>query len=261
MVPCLQVCPSWTANCRLVLLHRRVLPQVHPLRLQMEQPAVTHSTSSFSFLTVLVLVGIQPTLKSPRVPRTSKTGHKYIHHPCTHLRLVLQVKLGGSRRKVDKKTAHVLDNSGSQIRQIVIRQANELLMDEYEDEYDDSYDDLGVHTGADGQADVEGDDVKEAAQTSNKPYFVKDGKIYNAPKEGAIAVKGLGKAQAAARRRDEEIHGLGAGGNLPPDAATSQTPPPESSSSSRGRDRGRHRGRGRSSNHHRKDRSLKKRGM
>ena len=171
---------------------------------------------------------------------------------------MLQVKVGSSRPKVDRATAKVLDQSGFEIRQIVIRQANELLTDFYEDEYDDSYDDLGAIGGADGQADVEGDDSHDVPSKSNKPYYVKDGKIYHAPKEGATVVSNLSSAKSMATNREEIIHGLGRGGNR---SETSATESPASSSQPPSRGRGR-RGRGRGDNHHhRKERNAKKRGM
>ena len=160
---------------------------------------------------------------------------------------------------MDRETAKVLDQPGFEIRQIVIRQANELLTDFYDDEYDDSYDDLGAIGGADGQADVEGDDSRDASSKSNKPYYVKDNKIYHAPKEGAIAVSNLSSAKLAASNREEVIHGLGRGGNRSETFATN--PPASSSSQPASRGRGR-RGRGRGDqHHHRKERNAKKRGM
>lgn len=42
-----------------------------------------------------------------------------------------------------RSTLKVLGNVDEEIRSLVIRQANELLADEYEDEYDDSFDDHG----------------------------------------------------------------------------------------------------------------------
>lgn len=59
-----------------------------------------------------------------------------------------KVKIGSSekkkKKKIDRRTARVLDESNSEIRQMIIQQANELLIDEYEDEYDDSFTEFGI---------------------------------------------------------------------------------------------------------------------
>lgn len=61
-----------------------------------------------------------------------------------------EVKIGSSekkkKKKIDRRTARILDESNTEIRQMIIQQANELLIDEYEDEYDDSFAEFGTST-------------------------------------------------------------------------------------------------------------------
>lgn len=94
---------------------------------------------------------------------------------------------------------------------------------EYDDEYDDSFDDGLGSMGAAGRADAEGDEAAGGAPLPIVPgrgkqarLWVLDGRIYNYPKPGAIAVADQAAAQAAveASRADKlKIHGLGPGGN------------------------------------------------
>lgn len=130
---------------------------------------------------------------------------------------------------------------------------------EYEDEYDDSFDDL-LHVGADGLADVEGDDNELAAKQgletvaavikdldlgetpasssrdkridkrgSKNKLWVYQGKIYNYAKPGAQEVGSEAEARDVIRQAEaaaKEIHGLGPGGNKPvgTDESTSTIP-------------------------------------
>eukprot|EP00210_Caulerpa_lentillifera_P007070 g6763.t1 len=177
-----------------------------------------------------------------------------------------QQKQKKKKKRIDKRTARILDESSSDIRQMIIQQANELLIDEYEDEFDDSFTEFGA-SGADSLADIEGDDKfnnkgKEwnDAKKSKKPYYVKDGKIYNAPVEGAVAYRGQENAQQAARQRDNEIYGLGPGGNVPESSERTSTPASTNRGRGRGQQRSRGRGgqRGRGRSHFQKERNLRK---
>lgn len=61
-------------------------------------------------------------------------------------------------------------------------------------------------SGTDGVADIEGDvKVQPTWKESKKPYYVKDGKIYNAPVEGAVPYQGQRNAQQAAKERDNVL--------------------------------------------------------
>ncbi|KAE9603625.1 hypothetical protein Lal_00002128 [Lupinus albus] len=109
---------------------------------------------------------------------------------------------------------------------------------EYDDEYDDSFDDLGLSVADSGVEENEllgggmnakfgkswGTETGNTAQSApnskwgskKKPqYYVKDGKNYSYKVAGAIAVSNSDEASLVTQAQQEQIHGLGRGGNLP----------------------------------------------
>ncbi|CAK9155421.1 unnamed protein product [Ilex paraguariensis] len=162
---------------------------------------------------------------------------------------------------------------------------------EYEDEYDDSFDDLGLSVGDSGLEETEslGEKLNLNRERSRETYtgspapnasnskwnsrktpqfYVKDGKNYSYKVEGSVAVANYNEASLVNEAQKELIHGLGRGGNLPLGAIKRLTETNEEQDEEAdvnemggrgnpGATRGRGR-RGGASNHHRKDRALRK---
>eukprot|EP00887_Chlorella_sp_A99_P006091 scaffold22.g6091.t1 len=157
---------------------------------------------------------------------------------------------------IESKTAKYLDLREEGYRESLLSTATAMQY-EYEDEYDDSFDDL-ITFGGDGVAEIEeeasaasqrgpggghaGADAQRALAGLSLGVppggggrgggrgparraghlWVLDGKVYNYAKPGAKQVASQQEAQqtiAAAQAAAQEIHGLGAGGNVPLPAA------------------------------------------
>ena len=104
----------------------------------------------------------------------------------------------------------MLDKSTRSNKEAVLRLLENL---EYEDEYDDSFDDLPPPP-PNAVEKLEDDADPESEE---KPFWFFKGRVYNAPKEGAIVIKARSPQEASriavAQIDFEKTLGLGEGGN------------------------------------------------
>ena len=113
-------------------------------------------------------------------------------------------------KKFTTEAKNVLDKSTRSNKEAVLRLLENL---EYEDEYDDSFDDLPPPP-PNAVEKLEDDADPESEE---KPFWFFKGRVYNAPKEGAIVIKARSPQEASriavAQIDFEKTLGLGEGGN------------------------------------------------
>ena len=88
----------------------------------------------------------------------------------------------------------------------------------YEDEYDDSFDDLPPPPpNATEKLEEDADDPEESKLGEEKMFWYFEGRVYNAPKQGAKVIKARSPMEAshiaATQIESEKTFGLGEGGN------------------------------------------------
>jgi activating signal cointegrator complex subunit 2 len=113
-------------------------------------------------------------------------------------------------KKFTTEAKNVLDKSTRSNKEAVLRLLENL---EYEDEYDDSFDDLPPPP-PNAVEKLEDDADPESEE---KEFWFFKGRVYNAPKEGAIVIKARSPQEASriavAQIDSEKTFGLGEGGN------------------------------------------------
>ena len=113
-------------------------------------------------------------------------------------------------KKFTTEAKNVLDKSTRSNKEAVLRLLENL---EYEDEYDDSFDDLPPPP-PNAVEKLEDDADPESEE---KEFWFFKGRVYNAPKEGAIVIKTRSPQEASriavAQIDSEKTFGLGEGGN------------------------------------------------
>jgi hypothetical protein len=127
---------------------------------------------------------------------------------------ILNAKADGfflSAKKYTTEAKNVLDKNSASNRAAVLRLLENI---EYEDEYDASFDDLPP---APMLVQTEENEI-ENANAMLRNFWVFEGRVYNAPKEGAKIIKARSPMEAtniadASEAQEESTFGLGKGGN------------------------------------------------
>ena len=115
-------------------------------------------------------------------------------------------------KKFTTEAKNVLDKSTRSNKEAVLRLLENL---EYEDEYDDSFDDLPPPPP--NAVEKLEDDADSLELGEEKTFWFFEGRVYNAPKVGAMVIKARSPQDASwiaqARIESEKTFGLGEGGN------------------------------------------------
>ncbi len=115
-------------------------------------------------------------------------------------------------KKFTTEAKNVLDKSSRSNKEAVLR------LRLYEDEYDDSFDDLPPPPpNATEKLEEDADDPEESKLGEEKMFWYFEGRVYNAPKQGAKVIKARSPMEAshiaATQIESEKTFGLGEGGN------------------------------------------------
>ena len=116
-------------------------------------------------------------------------------------------------KKFTTEAKNVLDKSSRSNKEAVL-----LRLRLYEDEYDDSFDDLPPPPpNATEKLEEDADDPEESKLGEEKMFWYFEGRVYNAPKQGAKVIKARSPMEAshiaATQIESEKTFGLGEGGN------------------------------------------------